>query len=782
MPNSLPYDGVNANRLIMKSFVMTRDSIPALVAVAIWLAIVGCEIWFHAASATEPPVWDALSYSMKSKGFWDAIGAGHAFNPFSIEPSVRPPGVVLVSYPFGFSESFAGFYFRTNFVPALLLALSVLVVGWANQAVRNSPLVVAGMSICIAGLPTVFQFQVAFEEISSAGFWGLVDNFITAVAALAAASLVAAAMLRSWKWVALAAGLAGFCLWIKPAGLLVMACMFSAWACLAGREIARDRKLGSWILKSLFAFVLAYAVAGGAAFLSPYFSHANAELGSRAVEILQSEYPWSFNLSVVAERLHVGTGWGVAATIVLGLAAAAVRREQRWTVLAAAVTLASGAWFWLLFADVMQVRYFLPFALMAAVFLLPSVIDSISRRPAFAQGVLVVTLCLPALASTAAATMSRPSKDVQRVLGVNLTSNAFAAEGRLASDVLEDAKRREIRTPRIYVCSNSGPLRSFSAAIEYSRVIGKAGTKGAVSVPFDWSRGSAFRLDEILSADYIACDHAERMGRSMRGCRTAGQDMLVGCEIDSSGRTENGPRREDVLSFADEQRVVRDWLSVLGSESGVEVIARGSVNLIRVASRGTFELAVSDFASRFNWRQIASDGYTARWWTEEDLAAESGRSPVGALGIPFRDESGRLLQSVKGLRVLTRGRDAIVDVWLQPGPDESLVATEGFRLFCHLETTDGSIVAHSEAPVSQITRSGHLRQYRLVLANAVRPDARKFALGMYGPGKPRAAEAVLLRSESPGMEWDGRRFPFPAGPFPTSSAVFGQSPAARDLK
>lgn len=764
---------------MMRSVAMKRNEVLALAAVGVWLSIVGWEIWLHASAATEPPVWDALTYSLKSKAFWDAVGSGKAFNPFALDPTVRPPGVVLVSYPFGFSDSYAGFYFRSNFIPALLLALSALVVGWATRTIGGSPLVVAGASVCIAGLPTIFQFQAAFDKIPSAGYWGLVDNFITGVAALAAASLMAASMRKSWAWAALAAGLAGFCLWIKPAGLLIMACMLFSWACLVWREITRDRRLDAWIVRSLAAFLVIYAVAGGTAFFSPYFSHANIEFGSRVIEVARSESQWSFSVPLVAERLHVGTGWGVVFIIVLGLVLAAMRRDQRWAVPAAVVALASGLWFWLFaVGDVGQVRYFLPFALMAAVLVLPAVIDSVSGRGAIIQGVLVCMVSLPALASAALAARPPSNPSYQRLLGINLTSNAFPAEGRLALDVLDDARSRGIRRPKIFVCSLSAPLRNFSAVIDYGLAIENTDTKGSILLPVDWTRGFAFRLDEVLSADYIACDRAVGTDRPIDGCEAEGKSVTGKCAIDSSDRASGAGKPVEVSSYDEEYRVVREWLATLGAESGIEVVSTEKMSLLQIADKGRFESALSDFASKHSWRRITVDGYSARWWTAKDLEAESKRSPVGDLNVPFRDENGRLVQTVRGLRVLTSGSDLIVDVWLEPGPDPALIAIEGFRLFCHLEDRKGAIVAHSEARVSQIVRRGHLRQYRLLFPNAMGPDTKRFGIGIFGPGKAGSTDPAPLRSESLHMDWGGTRLTFPAGLFPNGSAVFGKSPDA----
>src|SRR5947208_2801310 len=86
-----------------------------------WLALIGVAEWFYAAVETEPPLWDTASYAAKAAGFWSALGRGEIVNPLNIPPTVRPPGTILMSYPFGFSHAFNAYYFRSVFLPIVLL-------------------------------------------------------------------------------------------------------------------------------------------------------------------------------------------------------------------------------------------------------------------------------------------------------------------------------------------------------------------------------------------------------------------------------------------------------------------------------------------------------------------------------------------------------------------------------------------------------------------------------------------------------------------------------------
>src|SRR5450759_3536200 len=95
--------------------------------VIIWLLYLAVAIWQRALHSAQPPLFDPLSYMQKALYFWRAVEQGTLVNPFSLEPSVRPPGTILMSYPFGFSPDFRGFYFRSVFLPILCVVAAVYI-------------------------------------------------------------------------------------------------------------------------------------------------------------------------------------------------------------------------------------------------------------------------------------------------------------------------------------------------------------------------------------------------------------------------------------------------------------------------------------------------------------------------------------------------------------------------------------------------------------------------------------------------------------------------------
>ena len=74
----------------------------------------------------------------KAASFWNAIEQGRLFNPLNLFPSVRPPGTILVSYPFGLTADFHGYHFRSVFLPLLFVVVAVYIAAGRAQVMRNA--------------------------------------------------------------------------------------------------------------------------------------------------------------------------------------------------------------------------------------------------------------------------------------------------------------------------------------------------------------------------------------------------------------------------------------------------------------------------------------------------------------------------------------------------------------------------------------------------------------------------------------------------------------------
>src|SRR5262245_44820040 len=103
------------------------------VLVLCWLAYVGMMVWQHAAHSVQTPLYDPLEYLQKAMNFWRAVDDGKIADAFKVAPLVRPHGTIVMSYPFGFTPAYGGYFFRSIFLPVLLLAATVYVAAGPRQ-------------------------------------------------------------------------------------------------------------------------------------------------------------------------------------------------------------------------------------------------------------------------------------------------------------------------------------------------------------------------------------------------------------------------------------------------------------------------------------------------------------------------------------------------------------------------------------------------------------------------------------------------------------------------
>src|SRR5260370_11755594 len=89
-----------------------------------WVVFLGFAIWHDAKKSTMPPTYDALVYFEKGRNVWQHLKHKTFINPLNVDPSYRPPGTVLMSFPFGSHDAFRGFYFCSVYIPILGCAIA----------------------------------------------------------------------------------------------------------------------------------------------------------------------------------------------------------------------------------------------------------------------------------------------------------------------------------------------------------------------------------------------------------------------------------------------------------------------------------------------------------------------------------------------------------------------------------------------------------------------------------------------------------------------------------
>ncbi|NDC76695.1 MAG: hypothetical protein EBZ67_02280 [Chitinophagia bacterium] len=76
---------------------------------AAWIAVVGFFMWTRAHQSLTAPGEDPLTYMEKASNSWENAGKGFPESPLDVVPYLRPPGTVLISYPFGYDVDHQGF-------------------------------------------------------------------------------------------------------------------------------------------------------------------------------------------------------------------------------------------------------------------------------------------------------------------------------------------------------------------------------------------------------------------------------------------------------------------------------------------------------------------------------------------------------------------------------------------------------------------------------------------------------------------------------------------------
>jgi hypothetical protein len=507
----------------------------------------------------QPPIYDALTYAGKAMTAWAAIGEGRFLDLLSAPPPNRPPGSVAMSYPFGFDRTFHGFHFRSVFVPVVLLGLAVWIAGSPEDSTDawSRPL----LGLAVSSMPILFQFEIS-DALPAPVYWGLVDNFMAGVSAVAAGAVVRGLRLSSLAWTALGFGAAAFSLLVKPAGLVTMGLVTLAFVTVS----LVDRR---WRFL-LAGLVLAAVVEGGilaAALASPYLSPGTVAFYRGAVSLLREEMASPVTTSRLLFTLHTSVGLPLAASLLLAVGLWVLRGRQRFPfalllVPPAAAAFAAGV-LWIAATDLWQVRYGMPSFLMGVVFLVPFVLRVSAASPRWGRLALHSLWALGPLVLACLLPLRAPAVGVQRLWGVNLTSAGTREEVRRAERLIDSLDRRG-RGAKLYSFYSGGSTAAFESVGYWKRLLDPTGHNFQVRLPLDWLTPPVFRVERIVSAEYVLFNPMRR--------REARDRTLA---------------RRSLTTFQEESALFHALFTGLDETSGVSVEWDGGVRLLRVTDSAT---------------------------------------------------------------------------------------------------------------------------------------------------------------------------------------------------
>jgi hypothetical protein len=704
-----------------------------------WLALVGLTLAFIHIPLAVPPGGDALSYVAKAKALWDMLHQGDFTNPFNVGWSFRPPGTLLMSYPFGFSPDFHWFYFRALFIPIVLLVAAVYV---AAPDTKEHPWPTLALALILAGMPILYQFEFN-DELRALVSWGVVDNFHAGVAALAMAATLRAARAYARGWALTGVLLAAFCVLIKPAGGLVMIVIALTWVVLLGqssgwnfRTLRQNNAAWRFTLFGLASGIVIYGLTTLTVFRSQYLSAETLAYGRQAIAILRANDIRSA-YDYTGDFLRLSFGYPLVLAILLAFIATIANKTYRHLAVIAALAAATGAIFMSLQADLTQIRYAVVFAAVTLVALVPGATAALARLPRPAALVIGGALALPTLATAALLTTPNAPIKAQAALGINLLPNSYKAEGAQATRFLNDLKAQSMPQPRLYVLGFERPVGAFWMMLEYRMFADETLPRVSYLGDVDWQRASAVRANELLAADYIAF-------------------VPVG---DSASRAEILSARA-VPDFISEQRLVRAWFSTLGEDAGVAPVSETRVRILKVVDREKLQASLAQLDAGHEWPPERPSSLRI-WWSGEEVAAQQSR--LGAPGIGFHsvkpDNQAEEAPShiVHGASVSPDLRGLKVRLWIEAGPGP---ATRQRDVFVHLVDDAGDIVGNAQFQLSDMPPPSPEKGIHLYTAFfPERPaSATQVAFGIY---RAAAQSPEFLVADGGKRDWDGKRVLFP---------------------
>ena len=330
------------------------------------LLLLGIGIHEKTNRAIAPPIYDPMAYYTKGAKVWTEWGMGRLVNPFNVEPTVRPPGTMLLSSPLGFSRNFRAFFFRSIYYPIVLFVLAFWLLAESRAYQPGQSWANLTGALMLASLPMFYQFE-RNPAFTSPYDWGYVDCFIAALAALATALLLVSVRRRSIRLATVGSLAGALTLLVKPVGLLLMPLFYFFWATelliVHGPIFARwreDRLLRNYSMWSATLLAVFFFGTAVVCFNSEYLSQRNLTIGYNGQKILIDMFKNVPLWSLVASQVQTSFGWhwfymSVAATLLsLGSIAFRVlrhrgRREDfRFLVVLAALCL--GIVWWIKFA------------------------------------------------------------------------------------------------------------------------------------------------------------------------------------------------------------------------------------------------------------------------------------------------------------------------------------------------------------------------------------------------------------------------------------------------
>ena len=162
-----------------------------------------------------------------------------------------------------------------------------------------------------------------------------------------------------------------------------------------------------------------------------------------------------------------------AVLTVLAVAAlvVAIRAQAYGAVSVAIVTALTGIWFWFFATEPWEPRYFVPFGIMAFIFVAPELLTALHGLSRQVKAIVSLVIVAPGLMTAGLLAMPAPPLRLQSALGINLTTNLFKEETAQAHALLQQLRDEGVARSSAYIFNISMPQRAFQAVLNYVNLI-----------------------------------------------------------------------------------------------------------------------------------------------------------------------------------------------------------------------------------------------------------------------------------------------------------------------
>lgn len=687
-----------------------------------WLVLVGSVTWMRSRESVLPPLWDQQSYVQKAEAIWTSISKGTGENPLSIEPSVRPPGTVLLTAPLGPLSDVRNFYFRSVFLPVVIMAFSVFITGVKLTGLGWESAFVA---LLAASMPMFWHLEIGPDY-----YWGLMDTFLASLGALGMASLLVAALRFEWVWIGPALVSLALLPLVKPTGFLVGGFISLAWLSVAVpfASLHPRGQVRGWI--GIAATGLAITgVLGGVAlgsFSSDYFSYQNIEYGKVALAQLRGESFGNNSSYNIVKLLLVPIGTPLLIAVAVLAARALVQRKKRvGAVFPGQARWMSGIGILVLVAGVVmsyqttllrQHRYFFPALSVAIVLFVPTLVVWSKRAgKLICTGLAIIPMALLVFLSSPKFTDLAFS-----IGGYSLVTGFGRGEVRTANAFIDQFRVRNEEPPVLFTTNDGFGTAAFQGAFDRRfREVGFSTTQAAQSIkgPFSWDTGGLVTINSIYNADILAI------------------------ERQSSFYDSTQP-----LTFGEELKAWKAWLAATPTSGSTEVVLKTPTTLaLAVRDRTALEHQMREFIASRPWRPdfLAANGRS------EFGQEEVSKLNLGALLISKPVDFGDAVRlHALSMSKMSGERKINVDVF-----SEHLGKNASRRsfFFIHQLDSNGKIISNHEVelPSSRFAdRPVSRSRYSFIRL----PNTAQLGVGVYESGG-----SSLVTDWTLAKDWGGRR-------------------------